>query len=191
MTQHSASSLASKHHLYSHIRDSIETGDLLAWRITRVTSIFDFVLVVYQKLFKAKFSHVAVAVRVGERLFAIEAVPKNVRIIPLSMLDNFYLVRAGIKPRFQHFDILSRHLGKLYGLFDLVKNLLRWKGDDSELFCSELALKFYEEIGYFIEQFDEFDDRIPTPDDIVERVLAESKGQIEFVRIDKGNLNVV
>ena len=42
-----------------------------------------------------------------------------------------------------------------------------------------------------MEQFDEFDERIPTPDDIVERVLAESKGLIEFVRIDKGNLHDV
>lgn len=191
MAQQFPVSLASKHHLYSQIRNSIETGDLLAWRITRATTIFDFILLLYQKFFKAKFAHVAVAVRVENRLFAVEAVPNMVRIIPLSMLGNFYLIRAGVEDNGRHFGILARHLGKTYSLLDLVKNLLGIKGDDSELYCSELALQYYEEIGYFVEQFDEFDERIPTPDDIVERVLAESKGLIEFVRIDKGNLHDV
>lgn len=182
-------SLATNHTLYSQVRDSIKTGDLLAWHITRATSLFDFTLILYQKLFNVKFSHVALAVWVGNRLFAVEATPTKVRMIPLSMLDNFYLLSAGIESTPKHFDIIGRHLGKPYSLFDLLRVHLGFKGSDQKLYCSELALQYYDEIGYFTDDIDEFDDRIPTPDDIVERVLAQSKTLIEFVRIDKGNLN--
>lgn len=189
MDKHTPASLAASQHLYSQVRSTIQTGDLLAWRITRSTSIFDVILSLYQKVFRRKFSHVAIAVRVGNRLFAVEAVPKAVRIIPLSFLDNFYLIRTRVPKSDKHFGLLSKHLGKPYSLWDLVKNILGFKGDDRELYCSELALKFYDEIGFFVTQVDEFDDRLPTPDDIVNRVLAETKGIIEFVRIDKGNIH--
>jgi len=185
----STASLATKHTLYSQARDSIRTGDLLAWRITRSTSVFDFILVLYQKLFKANFSHVAVAVWVGNRLFAVEATPSKVRIIPLSMLDHFYRIPANIPSNEKHFDILARYVGRPYSLWDLVKVLLGFKGSDTSLYCSELALQYYDEIGYFTDHVDEFDDHIPTPDDVVERVLAQSKSAIEYVRIDKGNLD--
>lgn len=89
-------SIASHHRLYSQVRSTIQSGDLLAWRITKASGFFDFVLMLYQRIFKARFSHVAVALRVGERVFAVEAVPNAVRIFPLAMLGNFYLIRAGI-----------------------------------------------------------------------------------------------
>lgn len=181
-------SIATKHHLYSQVRDTIRTGDLLAWRITKASGIFDFILMIYQKVFKAKFSHVAIALRIGDRLFAVEAVPKAVRLIPLSMLGNFYLIRAGVEEHAGLFDRLVRHVGKLYSVVDLAKALVAIKGDDSELYCSELALDFYESIGYFQIDIDEFDDRVPTPDDIVERVMAQASALIEFVRIDQGNI---
>ena len=188
MTDNTAS-LATKHSLYSQTRDSIKTGDLLAWRITKVSNIFGFILILYQKLFKVKFSHVAVAVWIGNRLFAVEATPSKVRIIPMSMLDNFYLISAGVQDNVSHFDIIGTHIGKPYSLFDLVRVIFGFKGSESSLYCSELALQYYDEIGYFTDDVDEFGDHIPTPDDIVERVLAQSKSPIEFVRIDKGNLN--
>ncbi len=181
-------SIASHHHLYSQVRSTIQSGDLLAWRITKASGFFDFVLMLYQRIFKARFSHVAVALRVGDRVFAVEAVPNAVRIFPLSMLGNFYLIRAGVDDKPGLFTFLTRHLGKPYSVFDLVKSLVAIKGDDSKLYCSELALDFYESIGYFQIDIDEFDDRVPTPDDIVERVMAQAGAPIEFVRIDQGNM---
>lgn len=187
----STPSLASHHALYSQVRDSIRSGDLLAWRITRMTSIFDFFLILYQKLFRAKFSHLALAVWVGNRLFAVEATPDKVRMIPLSMLDNFYLIPADVPSRKEYFEMIARHLGKPYGLLDLLKVILGFRGSDTSLYCSELALHYYNEVGYFSVDIDEFDDHIPTPDDVVERVLAQAKSTITFVRIDQGNLNVL
>lgn len=182
-------SLATKQHLYSDVRDTLQTGDLIATRTTKIETFFDFVLYWYQKLFKRRFSHVGVVLRVGDRIFIVEAVPKVVRMIPLSMYSNFYLIRTGVKDSSRHFHNLTRHLGKPYSLLDLIKGMLNIKGSENDLYCSELALTFYQDIGYFTDVVDEFDEHTSTPDELVDWVLTQSKSEIEFVRIDKGNIH--
>lgn len=174
---------------YSQVKDSIQTGDLLAWKITRFNSIITFVLYLYHKLFKAKYSHVAVALRLGDRVFAVEATSPQVRMMPIHRLGNFYLVRAGVQSQKRHVSLLTEHLGKKYGLLDMVLDMVAIETDDKELYCAELAKKFYEDIGFFAASAHE-DSRTPTPDEVVDMVQSAAGTEPIFIRIDKGNLYV-
>ena len=86
----------SRYRFYSEIQGELRTGDLVCWRVNNFNNFFTFILYLYHKFFKATFSHVAVILRFGDRLFAVEAVHPKVRLIPLHMLKNFYAYRLGI-----------------------------------------------------------------------------------------------
>lgn len=174
---------------YSDILKELQTGDLLCWRVNNFNNFFTFVLFLYHKLFKVTYSHVAVVLRLGDRVFAVEAVHPKVRIIPLHMLKNFYVYRLNLEPRKSFIDILLRHIGKDYSLFDMAKSMFALRTDVDELYCSELARDFYDSIGFLEAAIDEFDETISTPDNLVKMVMEKAKVVAEFVKIDKGNID--
>lgn len=179
----------SRYRFYSEIQGELRTGDLVCWRVNNFNNFFTFILYLYHKFFKATFSHVAVILRFGDRLFAVEAVHPKVRLIPLHMLKNFYAYRLGIEERKSHIDVLLKHIGKKYSFFDLGKNMMAIRTTTDELFCSELAYDFYESIGFFEASTDEFDEVLITPDQLVTMVMERANVVAEFVKIDKGNIN--
>lgn len=174
---------------YSEIVNELQTGDLICWRVNNFNNFFTFILFLYHKLFKATYSHVAVVLRLGDRVFAVEAVHPKVRIIPLHMLKNFYVYRLGLTPRKSFIDILLRHIGKDYSLFDMLKSMFAFRTDTDQLYCSELAYDFYDSVGFFEVTLDEFDEAISTPDNLVQMVMEKAKVVAEFVKIDKGNID--
>lgn len=178
-----------KYFFYSEVANDIQTGDLLAWRINKITSIFTFLLYFYQVFFKATYSHTAIAVRLGDQVFAVEATSPTVRMMPLWMLGNFYLYRANVQERKNNVHTLLKHLGKNYSLFDMIKNMFQFGTSDEELYCAEQCHNFYEEIGYFVDVIDEDEDDIITPDKVVKKVVKQSGAVAEYIRIDKGNIH--
>lgn len=177
-----------KYSYFSDIQEEIQTGDLICWRINRADSFFTFILYLYHKFFKATYSHIAIAVRMGDTVFAVEATYPLVRMMPLSRLGNFYLYRLGIPYKRSNTTVLLRHLGKRYSLWDMLKNMLSISSSTEDFYCSELGNDFYENIGFFKGVIDEFDRDIVTPDMLTKKVIEQSQAQAEFVRIDKGNL---
>lgn len=172
--------------LYSEIRGNIKTGDLLIWETTKIRSFIDFVLYLYQKIFKAEFTHVGVAVVLGNRLLIVEATPPVVRLHPVSLLDDFYLLKTNIRTKSKHLDILFEHLGKKYSLLDLVKFLFKLRNNDNNFYCSELASKYYNEVGLIHNH-----DAGLTPDSLIKEVKKATSNIITFVKIDRGNINAI
>jgi hypothetical protein len=172
--------------LYSEKRSEIKTGDLLAWKATKINSFFDLVLFLYQKIFKAKYTHVAIAFKEGNRLFILEATPPEVRLFPVSMTDDFYLFSLNLNIDSSHIDIILRKLGIKYGLCDLIRGILKLSDNKKEEYCSELASKFYNEIGFINDKEAGF-----TPDTIVEAIQREHDIEPILVKIDRNNLSGV
>lgn len=172
--------------LYSEVRDTIETGDLLIWKTNKIGSLIDLILYLYQKLLKAEYTHVGVAVVLGGRVMLVEATPPVVRLYPLSLLDDFYLLKTNVKYKNKHLDILFENLGKKYSLLDLIKSLFKLNNSNQHYYCSELASKFYNEIGLIANE-----DAGLTPDSIVKAVKEATSNDITFVKIDRGNLDVI
>ena len=178
-----------RHVYYSQQRENIRTGDLLCWRVTKITSLFTLMLYFYQRFLKARYSHVAVALRFGGEIFAVEATRPHVRMMPLRMLPNFCHYALDVPDQPHTVRELTRHLGKRYGLLDLLKNMLQLSTDDQELYCSEMAFTFYESLGYFVDvDITEDDDELITPDALTRYVVQQSGARATFVRIDSGNL---
>lgn len=172
--------------LYSEIRNDIKTGDLLVWDTDLVEDKFDLLLKLYQKIFNAKYTHVGIAVSLGDRKLLVEAIPPVVRLYPISRKRDFYWIKLGLKNNFKYLNTLFMHLGKPYSLFDLFKYAFRFKTDQSDFYCSELASLFYKEVGLLEET-----DVGSTPDRLVKSILSKSKYQMVKVKIDTSNIKII
>ena len=170
--------------LYSDIRNEIKTGDLIVYDTEEIDSFFGLVLYFYQKILKARYTHVGIAVRMCDRIFIVEATPPEVRLIPLAMCGDFYYVKTDMKsPEQSMMKNLFSYLGKEYSLLDLIKSKIGFANNTSDLYCSELAGDFYNMFGYITDRKAGI-----TPDSIVEAVLKRSGATPVKVVIDKGNL---
>lgn len=170
--------------LYSKIRSEIKTGDLLIWKTTVIEDFFDLFLLIYQKIFGAQWTHMAIAVRWDKRVMHVEATPPASRLFPVSKKGrDFYWIPLGIQGKDSHVEFLLSLLGRKYSLWDFLRSKFKLKRDDSEDYCSDLASTFYNEIGYIND-----DDAGVTPDALVAAIIKASGKQPIFVKMDRGNL---
>lgn len=170
--------------LYSEIRSELKTGDLIAWDDAELDSFFGIILYLYQKILKAKYTHVGVVVRIGGRVFIVEATPPEVRLIPLKMLTDFYHIKANVKANPQsQIKFLLATLGTTYSLWDMAKGLFKLGSSKKDFYCSELAGHFYNEFGHLTDRTAGF-----SPDTIVEALIKHTGNQPVKVVIDKANV---
>lgn len=77
---------------YVEARNKIKSGDVLAWTHLPAKTWYDFKIHVVRAVTESEYSHVAIAYRLSNRLFALESVTAGVRIYPLSRMGNFYWI---------------------------------------------------------------------------------------------------
>lgn len=174
-----------KNVLYSEIRDELETGDLVAWDTTEIEDFFDFILFIYSKVFRVKYTHVGVVVKFGSRIFVLEAIPPVVRLVPLSAKRDFYLIKTKAPVLFRENGInyLFKFIGRKYSILDFVRTMLKLKSSDEDFYCSELAAKYYKSIGYIL------DEKIGhSPQNLVEHLVEISSIKEIRVTIDSANI---
>lgn len=171
--------------LLSDIKDQINTGDLVAFSHREYGSITSFILWLYQKVAKVDYSHVGVVIKLGERLFIVEAVPPRVNITPIEKVDDFYWIPTKIQTseRWQ-IDYLLKSVETPYSIVDMFTHYLGMKFRKDRVYCSELASAFYYHVGYILDR-----SAGHTPDKIV-RATKEAGGVTEDVHVitDRGNL---
>lgn len=175
---------------YSEIRDTLKTGDLVSWKAGKVNSFFTAILKIYQKILKPKSVHVGIVFVIGGRVFVVEARPPQIRIYPLSRMEDFYLIRTNIPDNKNDVDLLLTEVGIEYGVFDLIKGILFGEGkNNKEIYCSELASIYYE----FVQLLDttKYEDAWRSPDNLIEAICEITGSEPIHVKIDKGNLNAV
>lgn len=172
--------------LYSEIRNTLKTGDLISWKSGRITSFFDIILFFYQKILKPKSIHTGLIIKIGDRMFVAEARPPEVRLFPLSKMNDFYILRLGLKKNYKDYDRILRQMGVPYGYIDLLKGILGFKNSTKKLYCSEQCAKFYVERGFFPTEI--FNMAARTPDSLIKVAMDISGKKFEFVHIDRKNL---
>lgn len=175
---------------YSEIRDTLKTGDLISWKAGKVNSFFTAILKIYQKILKPKSVHVGVVFVAGKRVFVVEARPPQIRIYPLSRMEDFYLIRTNIPDDKNNVDLLLAKVGVKYGLFDLIKGILFGKGKNNKrIYCSELASIYYESVQLL--DTTKYKDAWRSPDNLIEAICEITESEPIYVKIDKGNLNAI
>lgn len=133
---------------YKNIRDQIKTGDLLVWKNDRLNFLSNLFLKIVRFFTSSEFAHVAIAWRVRDRLFVIEATIPSIRIYPVSKFDEFYHIPMNVSPTEEQLDYLLNKVGLAYSKIDAVRAYIgETLPDDDKWQCVELANKFYKHIG--------------------------------------------
>lgn len=170
-------------HLFSEIHTKIKTGDLVAWNTPKYKSFLTFVLFLYQKITGSVFTHVGMVVKIGGRLYVVEAVPPMVRLFPLENYKHFFWIDAAVKaPASKQLTFLTAKVGKPYSILDMFKSHIGMENSKDDYYCSELAADFYYNFGYIKNTDVGYD-----PDSIVNAISEVGYSPIVKVIMDKGN----
>ena len=77
---------------YADIRNSIKSGDTLAWTHRKLRSWYDFKVMLVRLFQMSEYSHVGIAIVLAGRVWVLESVTPHPRFVPLSNLLPCYLV---------------------------------------------------------------------------------------------------
>lgn len=164
---------------YSKARETIKTGDLLAWSHGSLKSWHDFQIMLVRMFTRSEFSHVGLAWVANGRVFIIEAVGTGVRIFPLSRDVPFYLCRKPTYLDQRSVDFLFERIGAPYSKLQAVLaglGMLR-KGADDVWQCAELVLRALS------LDVDSLGDVNATPTAVVKQAMRQW-GALEFIEQD-------
>lgn len=83
---------------YDLVRDYINDGDVFAWthKASPFASWYDFKIFLVRLFTRSEYSHVAVSVRFGGRVFVLESVTGGIRLLPLSKCLPCYWITEDI-----------------------------------------------------------------------------------------------
>lgn len=168
--------------LYSQYRSKIKSGDLLLWNIQKVSSWVDFLLILTQKTLKVDYSHFGIAVELNDRLFCLEATMPYVRLIPLSLKDDFSVLSTNVNFTNEHASYLFSKIGMKYNVFDLFNYIANIKNDTNSYYCTKLAGDYYYKIGLIDDE-----DAGATPKTLIESVRGATGEPIVKVINDRAN----
>lgn len=133
---------------YEDHRSQIRSGDLLAWSHDKFSVIGDLTLAAIRKLTDSDYGHVGITWKVGDRLLVIEATMPKVKIMPVSLKDEFYHVPVGLQWKKPYEEFLLDKVGLDYSIMDDIR---AYYGlvveDDNKWQCAELANRFYKSTG--------------------------------------------
>ncbi len=163
--------------LYKDVRDQIKTGDLLIWKKDKVRFLSNLFLSVVRLFTKSEFAHVAIAWRVRDRLFVIEATMPQVRIYPISSFDEFFHIAMNVEPTEEQLDYLLGKVGLSYSIKHAIWGYLGIKLDDSEedWQCAELVTRFYNRLGLNL-------DGTWTPTKLVNNILSSGEKSLKLIK---------
>lgn len=168
--------------MYSIYRDKIEDGDLLLWNINKIEVTSDIFLMLVQKTLNIEYSHAGVALRLNGRLFCLEAVNPYVRLIPLSMKDDFGIIHTNMNFTKNHAHYLFSKIGYPYNIIDVMKYALNIKTDTNSYYCTKLVGDFYYQAGIVDNE-----DAGATPKTLIDSVTASTGNPIIKVSNDRAN----
>lgn len=174
--------------LFSEVKNRISTGDALFWSVDfkpRFGSLTYSIIKLYQKLFNKKVSHVGIAINLLDIPMVIDAVPPAIRLFPLKLEDDFYWFELNLNLKGYdkiYINYLLDYVGRKYRVFDLIKNLLGIKSENS-YYCSEFASDFYNNVGLIKNRSAGL-----TPATLYEELVRVTGKEPYLVHIDRVNL---
>lgn len=135
---------------YADIRDTIKSGDLLAWTHKKWNSWYDIKIQLVRMFTRSEYSHVGIAWVVAGRVFVVESVTPYIRIVPLSNLLPCYLVHMDCdwKNETEEFALSLVGKGKYSQLEAIMAALdLPTPYENGEWECAKFCLAIYDMEG--------------------------------------------
>ena len=127
---------------YAKARETIKTGDLLAWSHGGWGSWRDIQVNLVRVFTRSEYSHVGLAWVANGRVFIIEAVGTGVRIFPLSRELPFYWVQKPSPLTQEAIEFLFARIGAPYSKWQAILAGIGAlaNGQDDRWQCAELVL---------------------------------------------------
>lgn len=135
--------------LYNEYKDNIKSGDLIAYT-TLSSYTFTGILSFLVKLFTlSRYTHVGIAIELGNRLFLISADIPEVKLEPLENTKPFYHVPMNVDWKPEYTEKLLSHIGERYSVLEAIKGYFNMNNpNDKSWFCTEFVKVFYGDLGY-------------------------------------------
>ena len=159
---------------YSAVRDSIQSGDVVAFTHTGFGSLRDIQAQIVRIATRSEYSHVGIVWKIVNRLFLLEAVVPEVRIFPLSNFEEFYLIPLNKKLSEKAENYALSRVGQKYSKLEAIKGYFGWNKRDSYWQCAEFVSSVLKENEITITGKD-------TPTNIVRELLEKYSGKLELI----------
>lgn len=151
---------------YIGIRNFIKSGDVIAFSHSGWKTFSDIESQIVRAFTRSEYSHVGIVLKMSERLFLLEAVVPEIRIVPLSNFNEFYLLSLERPLSEEATDYALQKIGEKYskweaimGFFDKTRNNKSWQ-------CAEYVNSVLKHNNVFIKGKD-------TPTDIVKGCMED------------------
>ena len=149
---------------YSVIRQSIKSGDVVAFTHRGLKSWSDMESQIVRMATRSEFSHVGILWRVVSRVFCIEAVVPEVRVFPLSSFEEFYLLPIEKELSEDTIDYALSRIGEKYSKLEAIKGYFGLNKNNNSWQCAELVKSILIREGICIPGKD-------TPTDVVRGLM--------------------
>lgn len=155
---------------YSEIRNTIKTGDVLAWSEGDFKSWKGIQLSIVRMFTRSTYNHVGVAYVVGGRVFVVEAVVPYVRIYPLSKVLPCYYMKVPFDATPEMEERMLQLVGLPYSKWEAIRSFFTKSTDSESVWeCSKLVNSV---LGKVDDRFNQIND---TPAETV-RLLTDVIG---------------
>jgi len=154
---------------YSQARPDLKSGDVVAISsnslVSKAIRIFT----------RSEYSHVGIILDIHGRKLLLEAVPPVVRIVPLSSVNPFYIVKMGKVLSAEAENLAFSFVGKAeYSNLEALKSYFGFNRNPNFWQCVELVKRVLEENGTHIDCKD-------TPAALVKYLLQDGKS-LEYIQ---------
>jgi uncharacterized protein YycO len=106
---------------YADVRDSLQSGDFIAQTHLDWKTVNDFQIQGVRFMTQSEYSHVGMIWKVTDRIFLIEAVVPCVRLIPLSMVGDFFHVPMKKELSYKALEFALDQIGEPYSKWMAIK----------------------------------------------------------------------
>jgi hypothetical protein len=163
---------------YSELRETIQTGDLLAWSEGgKWNSWRNIQLNLVRMGTMSDYNHVGVAYVVSGRVFVVEAVVPYVRIYPLSKLLPFYYIRTNFRTTDATEEKLLQYIGTPYSKWEAIKAAFTKDTNNTKVMqCAKLVNDLFTEFDIGYKGIND------TPEAVVNYTLDNSNSPINYIK---------
>jgi hypothetical protein len=132
---------------YEDIRNTIKSGDLLAFSHGNWKSWSGFKTMMVRVFTLSTYSHVGVAWVTSGRVFVLEAVKPMVRIYPLSLSGDFYLTKTNANWTQETENFAMDHIGVLYSELTAIYAYFKELDEGEVSECAAYAIEVLKRAG--------------------------------------------
>lgn len=157
-------------------RDNIKSGDFIAYTSkykTGWSSLWGFLISFFTL---SRYSHVGIALRLGERVFLASADLPEVKLEPLYKTRPFYHVSMNVEWNDKFTEEIIKHIGEKYSIIEAIRGMFKIHNESNDKwFCTEFVKVMYEKLGIMTFEGD------MTPEGMVKELLEKENKKLVYV----------